>query len=228
MLTTAGIVGLPGFRHLMIGALRVLSRLDPRYGTVALAVLATRLVQGQFDLFWTSVGASLPFVVIGICLGAQAWSATEPLSPAPTGDHDAEQTTQVPGADEDHPDRTGDRSRQRRRGSRVPPREALEEPGRPPRDSRCATPGAAGCASRGRASGEGSRSWRESSGSRPSAPRWRDGTCDATPTPCRYATTTCSRATSTSTTAWCRRRCARGAATRGAWSATPAPVHRGA
>jgi hypothetical protein len=81
MLTTAGIVGLAGFLVLMIGALRVLSRLDPRYGTVALAVLVNRLVQGQLDLFWSSVGASLPFVVIGICLGAQACSATELLVP---------------------------------------------------------------------------------------------------------------------------------------------------
>jgi uncharacterized membrane protein len=83
VLTTAGVVGLVGFLVLMIGALVVTGRLDPRYGTLALAVLVNRLIQGQFDLFWASVGASLPFLVIGLCLGAHALSppADEASSP---------------------------------------------------------------------------------------------------------------------------------------------------
>jgi hypothetical protein len=31
-------------------------------------------VQGQFDLFWAAVQGSLPFVVLGLCLGAK-WHA---------------------------------------------------------------------------------------------------------------------------------------------------------
>jgi polysaccharide biosynthesis protein PslJ len=73
VLTTAGVVGLLGFLVLMIGTLVILARLDPRYGTLAVAIVLNRLVQGQFDLFWVSVGVSLPFLVAGVCLGAQAF-----------------------------------------------------------------------------------------------------------------------------------------------------------
>ena len=57
-----------------IDVLIVLWRIDPRYGTLAFAVPLSRLVQGQFDLFWTSVQTSIPFVIAGICLGALALS----------------------------------------------------------------------------------------------------------------------------------------------------------
>ena len=70
VVTTAGVVGLAAFLALMIGALVVLGRLDPVYGTVAFTILVNRLVQTQFDLFWAAVQGSLPFVVIGIALGA--------------------------------------------------------------------------------------------------------------------------------------------------------------
>jgi hypothetical protein len=70
VLTSAGVIGLAAFLLLMVGALVVLARLDPVYGTLALTVLVNRLVQAQFDLYWSAVQASLPFVVIGIALGA--------------------------------------------------------------------------------------------------------------------------------------------------------------
>jgi hypothetical protein len=50
----------------------VLWRIDPRYGTLAFAILLSRVVQGQFDLFWAAVQVSIPFVVVGVCLGALA------------------------------------------------------------------------------------------------------------------------------------------------------------
>lgn len=75
VLSSAGLVGLIGFIALMGGALVVLWRVDRRFGTLAFAVLATRLVQSQFDLFWSAIVVSVPFVLIGICLGAQAYSA---------------------------------------------------------------------------------------------------------------------------------------------------------
>jgi hypothetical protein len=48
----------------------VLWRVDPRFGTLAVAVLLCRAVQAQFDLFWVAVQVSVPFVIAGICLGA--------------------------------------------------------------------------------------------------------------------------------------------------------------
>lgn len=70
VLTASGLVGLAAFVVLMIGALILLWRLDPAYGTLALTVFVNRLVQAQFDLYWSAVQASLPFVIIGIALGA--------------------------------------------------------------------------------------------------------------------------------------------------------------
>ncbi|MGO4599361.1 O-antigen ligase family protein [Terrabacter sp. 2RAF25] len=85
VLTSAGVVGLAAFVILMVVAVRVAWRLDPVFGSLAVAVLASRLVQGQFDLFWAAVMGSLPFVVLGICLGAK-WhtetSAGPGLTPA--------------------------------------------------------------------------------------------------------------------------------------------------
>ena len=70
VLASAGVVGLIGFLVMWIGVLVVLWRVDPRFGTLAVAVLLCRLVQAQFDLFWVAVQVSVPFVVAGICLGA--------------------------------------------------------------------------------------------------------------------------------------------------------------
>ena len=71
MLSTAGLFGLAGFVVLMVGSLVVLWRMDPRYGLVCLIVILSRLVQGQLDLFWVAVQTSIPFLIVGICLGAQ-------------------------------------------------------------------------------------------------------------------------------------------------------------
>lgn len=72
MLASAGVLGLVGFVLLMGGALVVLWRVDPAYGTLAAALLLSRLVQSQLDLFWVAVQTSIPFVVAGVCLGAEA------------------------------------------------------------------------------------------------------------------------------------------------------------
>lgn len=83
VLTSAGVVGLTAFVVLMFVAVRVAWRLDPVFGSLAVAVLASRLVQGQFDLFWAAVMGSLPFVVLGICLGAK-WHAERSVEHGPT------------------------------------------------------------------------------------------------------------------------------------------------
>jgi hypothetical protein len=74
MLASAGIVGLIGFVVMWIGIVLVLWHVDPKYGTLALAVTLSRLVQAQFDLFWVAAQVSIPFVIAGICLGAKAWA----------------------------------------------------------------------------------------------------------------------------------------------------------
>ncbi|MFK5633429.1 MULTISPECIES: O-antigen ligase family protein [unclassified Ornithinimicrobium] len=68
--TTTGVVGLIGFLVMITGILVVLWRLDPAFGTVAFAAVLSRVVQGQFDLFWISVSVSVPFLIAGVCLGA--------------------------------------------------------------------------------------------------------------------------------------------------------------
>ena len=86
---SAGVVGLVAFVIMWIGILIVLFRVDPVYGTLALAVVLSRIVQAQFDLFWVTAQVSVPFVIAGICLGAQALAQstenrdaeTERLSP---------------------------------------------------------------------------------------------------------------------------------------------------
>lgn len=70
MLTSAGVLGLAGFVIASLVALRLLWRLDPRYGTLAFAIVAVRLVQGQLDLFWVASQSSLPWLVVGVTLGA--------------------------------------------------------------------------------------------------------------------------------------------------------------
>lgn len=81
VLTSAGIVGLTGFVILFVGTLAVLWRMDPRYGTLAFTIVLTRLVQGQFDLFWSAVVVSIPFAVAGVCLGAQAYALAQQGDP---------------------------------------------------------------------------------------------------------------------------------------------------
>lgn len=72
VLTSAGVVGLLGFLVLMVGAVLVLWRVDPTYGTLGLLAVLSRFIQGQMDLFWVSAQVSIPFVIAGICLGVQA------------------------------------------------------------------------------------------------------------------------------------------------------------
>lgn len=75
MLASAGLVGLIGFLVMWIGILLVLWNIDPRFGTLAVAVVFCRIAQAQFDLFWVAVQVSIPFVIAGICLGAMAREA---------------------------------------------------------------------------------------------------------------------------------------------------------
>jgi hypothetical protein len=72
VLTSAGLIGLIGFAVLTIGAMRVLMRMPHPYGSVVLAILIMRLVQGQLDIFWVSAIGSFPWMIIGLACGAAA------------------------------------------------------------------------------------------------------------------------------------------------------------
>jgi hypothetical protein len=82
VLASAGVIGLLGFAVMWIGIVIILGKLDRAYGTLALAVVLSRLVQGQFDLFWVASSVSIPFVIAGVCLGAQALAAPNDLGGA--------------------------------------------------------------------------------------------------------------------------------------------------
>lgn len=78
VVASSGVVGLAAFLLMMIGVLTLLWRLDPRFGIVASAILISRFVQSQLDIFWVSVQVSVPFVIIGICVGAAHRNAATP------------------------------------------------------------------------------------------------------------------------------------------------------
>jgi O-antigen ligase len=79
MLSTAGLVGLAGFVILMAGTVVVLWKVDLKYSLPAVMVVLSRIVQGQLDLFWVAVQTSIPFLIVGISLGAQGREMAEPL-----------------------------------------------------------------------------------------------------------------------------------------------------
>ncbi|WP_299087587.1 MULTISPECIES: O-antigen ligase family protein [Microbacterium] len=87
VLTSVGVVGLIGFLAMFVIGFWALWRIDPAYGTVGAAVVATRFTQGQFDLYWVAGQASLLWIIAGICFGAKALdearqrNATDTLGP---------------------------------------------------------------------------------------------------------------------------------------------------
>lgn len=85
VLSSAGVVGLVGFLVLFGGGMIVLWRIDPRFGTLAFALLMMRFVEGQFDLFWVSVQVTLPFAIVGVCLGAEAYAQAREKARRETG-----------------------------------------------------------------------------------------------------------------------------------------------
>jgi len=72
MLTSAGIVGVAAFIVTFVVALRALWRMDPLYGVLPFTILVVRFVQGQLDLYWVATQSSLPWLIVGICLGVQS------------------------------------------------------------------------------------------------------------------------------------------------------------
>jgi len=77
VLSTTGILGLIGFIGMFAAAIWLLWRMDPVYGTLGLATVVGRLVQGQFDLYWVSAHASVLWIVAGICYGVRERNRAE-------------------------------------------------------------------------------------------------------------------------------------------------------
>jgi len=75
VLSSVGLVGFAAFTILMLGSLAIAWRIEPVVGTLAVAIIASRIVQSQFDQFWVSSLVSTPFVLLGVCLGVQAYNA---------------------------------------------------------------------------------------------------------------------------------------------------------
>jgi hypothetical protein len=71
VLTTTGIAGLVGFAVLFIGALLALTKLEPIYRNIAVAVILTRLTQAQFDLYWVAGQSAMLWIVAGIAIGVR-------------------------------------------------------------------------------------------------------------------------------------------------------------
>lgn len=71
VLTSVGVVGLVGFLLMFLVAAVALMRMEPVYGTVAVAVIAGRFAQAQFDLYWVAGQASLLWIVAGIVYGVR-------------------------------------------------------------------------------------------------------------------------------------------------------------
>ena len=59
--------------------------MNPRFGTLAFSVLLMRFIQGQFDLFWVSVQVSVPFLIVGVCVGADAYAESRRAARVETG-----------------------------------------------------------------------------------------------------------------------------------------------
>lgn len=89
---SAGVVGVLGFAIMWIGFVVVLWRVAPRYGAIALGAVVLRITAAQFDLFWVAAQVSAPFLVAGICLGAQALAVSTGEAPWWAPPKDARQT----------------------------------------------------------------------------------------------------------------------------------------
>lgn len=71
VMTTVGILGLIGFVAMFGAAIWILAKMNPVYGTLALAVVVGRFAQAQFDIYWVAGHASILWMIAGICVGVE-------------------------------------------------------------------------------------------------------------------------------------------------------------
>lgn len=76
--TTVGWFGLIGFVLMFVIALLALNRLPREYSAIAIAVIVTRLVQAQFDLYWVAGQGAALWLIAGIAVGVAARNGADP------------------------------------------------------------------------------------------------------------------------------------------------------
>lgn len=81
VISSVGIVGLLGFLAMFAVGFWALWRIDPAFGTVGAAIVVTRFVQAQFDLYWVAGQASFLWIIAGMCIGA-AVPSSNPRGPS--------------------------------------------------------------------------------------------------------------------------------------------------
>jgi len=69
-LASTGVVGLLSLVLVFVLALRATWRLPATYSGLAFGALLMRAVQGQFDIFWVTAQADIPWMLVGLALGA--------------------------------------------------------------------------------------------------------------------------------------------------------------
>ena len=72
-LTDTGLVGLLAILVLLVGSARIYLSLPRAVSTLALVLLAGRVVEAIFDVYWVSPQTTLPWMIAGLALGA--WDA---------------------------------------------------------------------------------------------------------------------------------------------------------
>ena len=81
-LSSTGILGSVTFFFLVGVTVWALWKLPRQYGTLALAILVGRYIDGLFDIFWTGAVMITPFVLCGICLGMADRDRRAPVTAA--------------------------------------------------------------------------------------------------------------------------------------------------
>lgn len=69
-LTSDGVLGLAAFLFLLWTCLRATGATKSEFGELALYVLVARIVADLFDIFWVAGPNTLPFLVLGLAIGA--------------------------------------------------------------------------------------------------------------------------------------------------------------
>ncbi|QMU97400.1 O-antigen ligase family protein [Microbacterium esteraromaticum] len=89
VLASTGLVGLVAFAVMWMGIAVVMWKFwtaHPAFGALAFAAVVSRIVAAQFDLFWVASQVSVPFLIAGVCLGAQVWTSEQQTRDAPAAD----------------------------------------------------------------------------------------------------------------------------------------------
>lgn len=86
-LTDSGIIGVIAYTLTLAGVFRVLLRLPRDIGTLAMALVLGRLVEGLFDSYWIGAESSVPWIIVGMAVGVFDASVRQLNSPEYSVEH---------------------------------------------------------------------------------------------------------------------------------------------